>query len=107
MRLRQHRRLRLPRRSPGPSGALKGCMRQVIVVKPPDERFREAIFILRDDYLADPQADREALLRQAREAARRCAAQLAPAQRGRPRLVWLLPPLTALGALAAHLLGLW
>ena len=77
------------RRSAAPRpGALKGCMRNVIVVKPPDKRFQEAVFILRDDYFLSPGADEAELLRQAKEAARDYTLEAAPA--ARLRLPWLL-----------------
>ena len=63
-------RLRRPRRTEPPAAALRGKARNVIVVKPRDSRFQEAIYILRDDYFSDPDRNREELLRQAREAAR-------------------------------------
>ena len=63
-------RLRRPRREKPRGPALRGRARNVIVVKPRDSRFSEAIFVLRDDYFADRDANREELLRQAREAAR-------------------------------------
>lgn len=74
-------------RAPRP-GALKGCMRNVIVVKPPDRRFQEAVFILRDDYFLSPGADEAELLRQAKEAARDFVCEAAPPTR--LRLPWLL-----------------
>lgn len=83
------RRAGAPRspRAPRP-GALKGCMRNVIVVRPPDRRFEEAVFILRDDYFLSPGADEAELLRQAKEAARDYTLEAVPPRR--PRLPWLL-----------------
>ena len=49
---------------------VRGTTRSLIVVKSRDPRFQEILYVLRDDYLADPDCDREELLRQAREAAR-------------------------------------
>ena len=89
------------RHLPG-QAALKGCMRHVIVVKPPDRRFEEAVFILRSDYFLSEGADERELLRQAREAARAYTYTAAPARyRSWPFV------LTALGLLAmlAVLLG--
>ncbi len=57
------------RKSARRPGTLRGCMRNVIVVKPPDRRFREAVFILRDDYFLSEGIGEAELLRQAREAA--------------------------------------
>lgn len=78
---------------------VRGTVSQVIVVKEPGPCFREALFILRDEALADPKRDREALLREAREA----AAAFTGVKRRRlwppPRWVWyLLPTLLALAA---------
>ncbi len=54
----------LPRRaSPRP---VRGTVSSVIVVREPAPCFREALFVLRDEYLADPSRDREALMREAR-----------------------------------------
>lgn len=64
----------LPRRG----AAVKGCVRNVIVVKPGDSAFKEAVFILRDDYFASHGHSRAALLAQAREAARRYTDSVAP-----------------------------
>ncbi len=88
------RRPRAPVRAP-----LKGCMRRVIVVKPPDSRFVEAVFVLRDDYFLSEGVDETELLRQAKEAARdfTCTA-LPPAA---PRLPWLLLGFAAAIVLAA------
>ncbi len=57
-----------PRRVPL-RGALRGNMRNVIVVHPPEGIFSEAVFILRDDYFAQSGISRAALMQQAREAA--------------------------------------
>ncbi len=91
------RRLRPSRRGRG----VRGLCSQVIVVKAPAPCFREALFILRDDYLAE--GDREALLRQAREAA---ASFTGPASPPPPRrFLWLLPLLAAAALLALRLSG--
>ncbi len=62
---------------------MKGCMRNMIVVKPPDPRFTEALFILRDDYFQNTALSRGELLRQARSAAGDCARSIAPPVRRR------------------------
>ena len=94
MRLRLQLRALLPRQERRPP--VRGTVSNVIVVKAPAPCFREALFILRDDYLAE--GDREALLRQAREAA---ADFTGPASPRPPRFwLWLLP-LAALAAFAA------
>ena len=75
---------------------VRGTVSGVIVVKAPAPCFREALFILRDDYLAE--GDREALLRQAKEAAAEFTGPASP----RPPRGWLwLLPLAALAAFAA------
>lgn len=99
----------LGRRRQGQEPAVvKGRMRNIIVVKPPDERFQEVLFILKDDYLAGDGEARSALLQQAEEIARRYTAAAAPPVR-RPgrRWLWLLPPAAGLLALGLHLLGLF
>ena len=90
-------RLRLRRLRPaGRARPVRGLVSNVIVVKSPAPCFREALFILRDEYLAE--GDREALLRQAREAAAEFTGPAAP----RPPRPWLwLLPVLALAALAA------
>lgn len=60
--------------------AVKGCVRNVIVVKPGDRAFKEAVFILRDDYFSSPGHSRSALLDHARDAARRYTDTVAPAR---------------------------
>ena len=89
-----------PRRAPQ-GGALRGNMRNVIVVHPPEGMFSEAVFILRDDY--DPGISRGELLRQAKSAAEGHAQRALP-----PRRYTGLPPMAVfvLGASAA-VLTLW
>ena len=100
-RLRPH-----SRRAKGPKNCVRGCARNVIVVRPPDKRFQEAVFILRDDYLLSPEADRDRLLREAREAAADYTASLLPTRR---RFPWwlLIPVLLAVAALALKLAGVY
>lgn len=102
MRLRL-RVLPLPRRGER-LRPVRGVMGHVIVVTSPAPCFREALFILRDEYLDDEAQNREALLRQAREAASSFAGPGSPPP---PRpLLWALLPLIALAALGAlRLLG--
>ena len=66
------------RRRPPRRGALKGCVHNVIVVKPPDSRFREAVFILRDDYFLNEGIGEAELLRQAEQAAREYTYEAVP-----------------------------
>lgn len=91
MRLRLRLRTLLPRRKQRPP--VRGTVSSVIVVKAPAPCFREALFILRDEYLSDAAQSRDALLRQAREAA---ASFSGPASPPPPRrFLWLLLPLLA------------
>ncbi len=86
MRLLLRLRALLPRRERRPP--VRGTVSNVIVVKAPAPCFREALFVLRDEYLGDGAQDREALLRQAREAA---ASFTGPASPPPPRrFLWLL-----------------
>lgn len=80
--------------------AVKGLMANVIVVKSPDPRFREVLFVLREDGPADQERERRELLRQAREAAGEYLRTQLPERRRSPAL-----PLLALvgGALIAAL----
>lgn len=58
--------------------AVKGNMRNVIVVHPRSDIFQEAVFVLKDDYFQSPGVSREALLRQARAAAEEYTLSAAP-----------------------------
>lgn len=101
MRLRLQLRALLPRQERRPP--VRGTVSNVIVVKAPAPCFREALFVLRDEYLGDGAQDREALLRQAREAA---ASFTGPASPPPPRrFLWLLPLLAAAALLALRLFG--
>ena len=81
---------------------VRGTVSSVIMVKAPAPCFREALFVLRDEVLTDPEANREALLQQARQAA---AAFTGPASPPPPRrFLRLLPLLAALAAAAYFLL---
>ena len=90
-------RLRRPRRAERLPAPPRGRARHVIVVEPKDPRFREVLYVLRDDYLAQSGCDREELLREAREAAR---ADLGRALPPRPRLPLWPALLLLLGAAA-------
>ena len=96
-------RLRRPHRPP--AARVKGCMKNVIVSKPPDPMFREAVFILRDDYLMGDELNRQELLLQAREAAQSYVNSLAPPPRRRSPIVPVLVLAFAL-ALILRLAGL-
>ena len=84
---------------------IRGTSHSIIVVTPPDpEIFREAMFILQDDYMRSSRAGKEELLRQARDAAEEYTLHFVPPVRSsRPWLLYLLPAFTgALGFLAAR-----
>ena len=92
-----HRRETLP--------VVRGNMRRVIVVEPPDPMFSEAMFILRDDYFQTPGLSRQELLQQAKNAARDCVGTAAPREPRRPIFPTAMS-IFALGA-AAAILALW
>ncbi len=93
-------RLRRRGRPAGP--AVKGRMVGVISVKSPDPRFREVLFVLREDCFTGEELNRQELLLQAREAAGNYVNNLLPPARRRLPLMPLLLP--AAGALLALLL---
>lgn len=84
---------------------VRGNMRRVIVVQPPDPMFSEAVFILRDDYFQTPGLSRQELLRQAQRAARDCVGAGLPREPRRPIFPTAMS-IFALGA-AAAILALW
>lgn len=91
-------------KAPLPRGAIKGNMRNVIILHPKDGVFTEAVFLLRDDYLSSPGISREELLRQARAAADEYTRAAMYTGRNRPpRRIWraLLLAFLVLAALAA------
>ena len=92
------RRLTLPPRR-GAAVPVRGTVSNVIVVKAPAPCFREALFILRDEYVSDAGENREALLRQARQAAASFAGPGSPTPPR--RFLWALLPLLLLAAGAA------
>lgn len=84
---------------------IRGTSHNIILVTSPDpEIFREAMFILQDDYMRRPGVGKEELLRQARDAAENYALRFVPPARDkRPWALYLLPAFTgALGYLAAR-----
>ena len=101
--LSARRREQLSRRETLP--VVRGNMRRVIVVEPPDPMFSEAMFILRDDYFQTPGLSRQELLRQAQNAARDFVGTAAPREPGRPIFPTAMS-IFALGA-AAAILALW
>lgn len=101
--LSARRRERLSRREALP--VVRGNMRRVIVVQPPDPMFSEAMFILRDDYFQTPGLSRQELLRQAQNAAQDCADAASPREPRRPIFPTAMS-VFALGA-AAAILALW
>ena len=84
---------------------IRGNMRRIIVVEPPDPMFSEAMFILRDDYFQTPGLSRQELLQQAKNAARDCVGTAAPREPRRPIFPTAMS-IFALGA-AAAILALW
>ena len=84
---------------------VRGNMRRIIVVEPPDPMFSEAMFILRDDYFQTPGLSRQELLRQAQNAAQDCVGPAAPPEPRRPIFPTAMS-IFALGA-AAAILALW
>ena len=96
--------------SSGRTEVIKGTASRVIVVKSPDpEIFREAFFILRDDYFSDRGISQAELLRQARQSAEGYVSAHVPprpAGRGVGRLLLLLAAGAAVILLLLKLFGL-
>ena len=97
----------------GPSGrteVIKGTASRVIVVKSPDPGiFREAFFILRDDYFSNRGISQEELLRQARQAAEGYVSSRlpqSPPRRSTGKLILLLAALAAAVIVLLKLFGL-
>lgn len=86
--------------------ALRGRMRTAVVIAAPDERFSQAVFILRDEMLRESGVSRAALLEQAERAAEEACSAALPRQRRRlrPGIFFLLGCAAALALLG--LLGL-
>lgn len=93
-------RFRRRTRAAGP--AVKGRMVGVISVKSPDPRFKEVLFVLREDCFSGEELNRQELLLQAKEAAGNYVNNLLPSARRRVPLMPLLLP--AAGALLALVL---
>ena len=89
-RLTVNRRAPVPRRE-----VIRGTSHSIIVVTPPNpEMFREAMFILSDEYMRGSGGS-EALLRQARQAAEKYTDQFVPPQRGGSAYFVIVPILSA------------
>ena len=71
-------RLRRVRSLPTRAEIPRGLARSVIVVKPRDPRFKEVIYVLKEESLRGGDCSREELLRQATEAARGETGKLLP-----------------------------
>ncbi|MGN0981751.1 MAG: hypothetical protein ACI4O0_02545 [Candidatus Limivicinus sp.] len=84
---------------------VRGNMRRVIVVEPPDPMFSEAMFILRDDYFQTPGLSRQELLRQAQKVAQDFVGTAEPPEPRQPIFPTAMS-VFALGA-AAAILALW
>ena len=102
---RRRRGQKKPRRTPQ-SGALRGNMRNVIVVRPAEGIFTEAVFILRDDYFTQSGISRAALMRQAREAAEEYTRTALPESAGGETLIARLTLIILAAAAAAAALWL-
>ena len=75
---------------------VKGMQKRIIVVKSPDPRiFDEAIFIIREDYLAASGADKAAVLKEAQRVAGEYMKANVPRHR---RLLGRIPPAAAAAA---------
>ena len=94
----------------GRTEVIKGTASRVIVVKSPDPGiFREALFILRDDYFLNRGISQEELLRQARQAAEGYVSSRlppSPPRRGTGKLLLLLAALAAAVIVLLKLFGL-
>lgn len=89
-RLTVNRRAPVPRRE-----VIRGTSHSIIVVTPPNpEMFREAMFILSDEYMRSSSGS-EALLRQAKLAAEKYAGQFVPPPSGGNALSVIVPILSA------------
>ncbi len=98
------RRSKLPSASVSRHEVIRGTSHNIILVTSPDpEIFREAMFILQDDYMRRPGVGKEELLRQARDAAENYVLRFVPPAKKRLHpTMYLLPAFTAaLGYLAA------
>ena len=72
------------------SSRLKGRMQNIIVVKPPNPMFRQAVFFLRDDYFFSSDISRAELLEQAKDAACGYVQKTVPEERTGGSLVFLI-----------------
>ena len=84
---------------------VRGCMRRMLVIKPPGDLFTEAVFILRDDYFQAPGLSRQELLQQAKTAAGAIIDASLPSGKSAP----LFPSAASVFALGAAcaVLALW
>ena len=94
----------------GRTEVIKGTASRVIVVKSPDPAiFREAFFILRDDYFSNRGISQAELLRQAQQSAEGFVSSylpLRPANRGTGKLLLLLAGCAAFVIILLKLFGL-
>lgn len=86
------------------TGVVKGCSKNVIVVKSPTPMFSEALFILKDEPFYEVGVDSKALLKQAHAAARQYTEPLRK-QKSIPWAAMLLS--SAFGAGTATLITLF
>lgn len=91
--------------SPRSEVRLKGKMQNIIVVKPPNPMFRQAVFFLRDDYFFSSDISRTELLNQAREAAEGFVSKnVPPAVNKKPVVICLLSIFTVAAAIITVIL---
>lgn len=83
------------------SAPIKGNMQNIIVVKPQNKMFSQAVFVLSDDYMRQSRLSSQELLRQAQEA----AGEFAPVMLPRKRAASALKIILILLVCAAFLLG--
>jgi len=80
---------------------IKGNMQNIIVVKPQNKMFSQAVFVLSDDYMRQSRLSSQELLRQAQEA----AGEFSPVMLPRKRAASALKIILILLVCAAFLLG--
>lgn len=88
--------------SPRSQVRLRGKMQNIIVVKPQNPMFRQAVFFLRDDYFLTSDISRTELLNQAKAAAEGYVNENVPPVRGKAILILCL--LSALVIAAAFVI---
>ena len=82
---------------------LKGTMRRAIVVSSPDERFTEAVFIMKDSIFREQGVTASEVVTEAREAAADCTERMC----GRRKSAPMSHAAVFLSGAAAAILALW